>query len=79
MLRLQCVIFWKGDKEHLKILDSTIKNGEISLYCRFNKIIKGPGTSLQSNDCHTESYLTKFHFGSTEDSKEMSKIVTSIM
>ena len=58
---------------------STIKNGEISLYYSFNKIIKGPGTSLQSNDCHTEPYLTKFHFGSTEDSKETSIIVTSIM
>ena len=27
---------------------STIKNGQISLYCHFNKIIKGPGTSFQS-------------------------------
>ena len=26
----------------------TIKNGQILLYCHFNKIIKGPGTSLQS-------------------------------
>ena len=41
---------------------STIKNGQISLYCHFNKIIKGPGTSFQSpalsqkhdkNVCHT--------------------------
>ena len=41
---------------------STIKNGHISLYCHFNKIIKGPGTSIQSsalrqkyvrNVCHT--------------------------
>ena len=40
----------------------TIKNGEISLYCHFNKIIKGPGTIFQSsalsqkhdkNVCHT--------------------------
>ena len=26
---------------------STIKNGQILLYCNFNKIIKGPGTSFQ--------------------------------
>ena len=41
---------------------STIKNGQILLYCCFNKIIKGPGTSFQSpalsqkyvrNACHT--------------------------
>ena len=25
-----------------------MKNGQISLYCHFNKIIKGPGRSLQS-------------------------------
>ena len=27
---------------------STIKNGQSSLYCHFNKITEGPGTSLQS-------------------------------
>ena len=41
---------------------STIKNDQISPYCHFNKIIKGPGTSFQSpalsqkhvrNICHT--------------------------
>ena len=41
---------------------STIKNGHISLYCHFNKIIEGPGTSFQfpalsqnnvRNVCHT--------------------------
>ena len=41
---------------------STIKNGQISLYCHFNKIIKGPRTSCQlpalsqkhvRNVCHT--------------------------
>ena len=45
---------------------STIKNDQISLYCHFNKIIKGPGTSFQSsalnqkhvrNICHTAYYL----------------------
>ena len=39
-----------------------MKNNRISLYCRFNKIIKVPGTSFQSpalshkhvrNVCHT--------------------------
>ena len=54
---------------------STIKNGQISLYCHFNKIIKGPGTSFQSpaasqkhfrNVCHTVLYyLTKFYFDIT--------------
>ena len=27
---------------------STIKNDQISLYCHFDEIIKGPGTSFQS-------------------------------
>ena len=27
---------------------STIENGQILLYCHFNKIIKEPGTSFQS-------------------------------
>ena len=59
---------------------STIKNGQIWLYCHFNKIIKGPETNFQSqalsqkyviqeieprNVCHTaHKYLTKFHFDS---------------
>ena len=39
-----------------------MKNSQISLYCRFNETIKGPGTSFQSpawnqkhtrNVCHT--------------------------
>ena len=59
-----------------------MKNGQISLYCHFNKIIKGPGTSFQSpalnqkhirNVCQTaHEYLTKFHFNSNYDSKEVS-------
>ena len=67
---------------------STIKNGQISLYFRFNKVIKEPGTSFQSspfnqkdvkNVCHTaHQYLTKFYFDSTQDSKEISVSVTSI-
>ena len=56
---------------------------------RFNKIIKGPGTSFQSpalsqnhvrKVCHlAHKYLTKFYFCSTEYSKEISINVTSIM
>ena len=55
---------------------STIKNGQILLYCHL-KIIKRPGTSFQSpafnqkharNVCQTaQQYLTKFHFDSTYD------------
>ena len=51
---------------------STIKNDHISLYCHFNKIVKGPETSFQfpalsqkhvRNICHTvHLHLTKFHF-----------------
>ena len=36
---------------------SAIKNGQISLYCHFNKIIKGPGTSFQSFFLETEKSL----------------------
>ena len=67
----------------------TIKDGQISLYCHFNKIIKGPGTSFQSpafsqkqvkNVCRTAyKYLTKFNFDSTQDSKEKILSVTSIV
>ena len=59
---------------------STIKNGQNSLYCHLDKVINGFGASFQSlalskkhvtNVCHTaHQYLTKFHFSSTEDSKE---------
>ena len=64
--------FEKVNKGHLKML--TYKNGQIFLYYRFNKTIKGPGTSFQSptlnqrhirNVCHTTHYyLMKFHFDS---------------
>ena len=52
-----------------------MKNRLISLYCCFNEIIKGSGTSFQSpalsqkhvrDVCHTSQlYLTIFHFDST--------------
>ena len=68
---------------------STIKNGQISLYCYFKEIMKGPGTSFQypalsqkhvRNVCHApHQYLTEFHFDSTQDSKEISTSVTSIL
>ena len=61
---------------------STIKNRQTLPYCHFNKVIKEPGTNFQSpafsqkhakNVCDTtDQYLTKFHFGSTQDSKEVS-------
>ena len=67
--------FEKVNKGQLKLYMSTIKNRQILLYCHFNKIIKGPGTSFQSpalsqkhviNVCHTAHYYsTKFHFEST--------------
>ena len=53
--------FEKINKGHFKMM-SAIKDGKISLYCHFNKIINGPGTSFQSpelsqnhvrNVCHT--------------------------
>ena len=65
-----------------------MKNGQILLYCCFNEIVKGPGTSSQSpvlnqkhrNVCHkAHPYLIKFHFDSIEDSKEISISVTSII
>ena len=58
---------------------SNIKNDQILLYFRFNKIIKGPRTSFQSpaltqnhfrNASHTgHQYFTKFPFDSTQESK----------
>ena len=67
---------------------STIKNGQILLYCHFDKIIKGPGTSFQPpafnqkhvrNICHTAHlYLTKFHFDRIQDSKKISIKLTFI-
>ena len=67
---------------------STIKNGQISVYCHFNKIKKGLETSFQSpalnqkhvrNVCYTaHQYSTKFHFNNTQDSKEISISVTNV-
>ena len=60
----------------------TIKIGQIVPYCHFNKIIKESGTSFQPpafsqknvrSVFHTaHKYLTKFHFDSAQDSKEIS-------
>ena len=54
---------------------STIKNGQIMLYCHFNEIMKGLGITFQSPTlsqkhvrkvCHRAHwYLTKFYFSST--------------
>ena len=60
----------------------TIKNGQILLYCYFNKIIKGPGTSFQFAVLSQKyipvyiyliayQYLTKLLFESASDSKEI--------
>ena len=39
----------KVNKRQLKIAKNNYcKNGQILLYCHFNKVIKGPGTSFQS-------------------------------
>ena len=50
----------------------TIKNGQISLYCHFNKIIKGHETSFQFSALSQKHirntafyYLTQFHFDSS--------------
>ena len=64
---------------------SIIKNGQISLFCHFNKIIKGSSFQCPAlnqkhfrNVCQTaHQYLTKFSFDSTQDSKEISISVTS--
>ena len=68
---------------------STIKMGKILVHYHFNKIIKGPRTSFQSpgmsqkhvkNVCLTAHlYLTKFHFDSNQDLKEINNSVTSVM
>ena len=59
-----------------------IKNGHVSLYCHFNKIIKGSGTNFQSpvlSQKHVRNiyltayqYLTKFPSQISQDSKEIS-------
>ena len=38
-----------------------MKNSQISLYCRFNKIIKGPGTSFQSPALNQKHIRNDYH------------------
>ena len=38
-----------------------MKNGQILLYCRFNKIIKGPGTSFQSPALNQKHIRNVYH------------------
>ena len=67
---------------------STIKNDQMLVYSHLNNITKGPGTSFKSpalrqkyvrNVLHTaHQYLTKVHFNSTQDSREISINVTSL-
>ena len=40
---------------------STIKKEKISLYCRFNKIIQGPGASFQSAELSQENIRNVCH------------------
>ena len=40
---------------------STMKNGQISLYCRFDKIMKGPGTSFQSPAMNQKHIRNVYH------------------
>ena len=68
---------------------STIQNEPIALYFHFNKIIEKPETSFQpsalsqklvTNVCRTtHQHFTKSHFDCSEDSKEISVSVTTIM
>ena len=39
----------------------TMKNGQISLYCCFDKIIKGPGTNIQSSVLSQKHVRNVFH------------------
>ena len=65
---------------------SNIQNSQVLLHFGFNKPIKEPRTRLQSpvlkpkhvkNVYHaTHQHLTKFHFDSNQDSKEISICVT---
>ena len=83
------LFFKRVIKGELKMINTNYKTGQISLYCHFIEIVKGPGTSFQSSTLSQEHnryvcykiqyYLTKFHCHSTQDSKEISKHVTSIM
>ena len=43
------IVFEKVNKGQLKMVNATIKNGRIALYCPFNEIIRGSGTSFQSS------------------------------
>ena len=53
--------FENVNKGHLKMLMSNMKNDQISLYFRFNKIIIGPGTSFQSPALNQEHIRNVCH------------------
>ena len=55
--------FEKVNKGQLKMVNATIKNGQISQYSHFNKIIKGPGNSFQP------AALSRKHVGNVFHSK----------
>ena len=62
MLRFQYFPFFeKMNKEQLKMVNSTTKNGQITLYCHFNEIIKGPGASFLSPTLGQKYFRNVFH------------------
>ena len=51
----------RGIKDKWKLYISTIKNGQILLYCHFNKIIKWPGTSFRSPAFNQKHVRNVYH------------------
>ena len=58
---------------------SAIKNDYNQLYCHFNKMIKGPRTSFKYPALSEKHVTNVCHLDSTQDSKEISISVASIM
>ena len=57
-------VFEKVNKGQLKMVNATIKNGQIALYCLFNEIIRGSGTNFQSsslNQKHVRNVYNPAH------------------
>ena len=57
---------------------ATNKNGHILLYCNFNEIIKGPGTSFQSPALSQKNMLEMFVIEHTSTSANLILIVLRI-
>ena len=57
-----CIILKRVNEGHITILNVNYeKKKQISLYCRFNKIIKGPRTSFQSPALNQKHLRNVFH------------------